>query len=328
VKRAAAPPLTARAEPLEGTRRKLPPVVIPVLLAIAIAAYLIGSHGSSTPPPVASLAVSGKETRIAAGSSVLLEYPAGWRTAGPAPTIPGLAVAHPLLLAPGGDSAHAGLLTGQLPAGQPSPLPASFLALLHAIPLAEVVGLENLQAYRYSNITGYQRALDIYVIPAVGGSSTALICYAASGYAGYLQQCEQIVAKVALVSQTSDDLSPNAAYASQLSELIAGLEWERMRLRAQMPKQPTMLASLATTLAKRFAGAAVSVTALEPPVPASAAQAVLASALLRARAAYAAFATAAKEALSLSGPEARVNEAEAGVDAALENFALLGYTDS
>jgi hypothetical protein len=313
---------------LEGSRRKVPPVVIPVLLVIAIAAYLIGNRGSSANPTVASSAVSGKETRIAAGSSVLLEYPAGWQTAGPAPTIPGLAVAHPLLLAPGGNSTHAGLLGGQLPAGQPSPLPASFLALLHAVPLAEVVSLENLQAYRYSNITGYQRALDIYVIPAAGGSWTALICYAASGYAGYLQQCEQIVAKVTRVSQTSDDVSPNAAYASQLSELIAGLEWERTRLRAQMPKQPTMLASLATMLAKRFAGTAVSVTALEPPVPASAAQAVLASALLRARAAYTALATAADGARALGGAEARVNEAEAGVDAALENFALLGYTNS
>jgi hypothetical protein len=313
---------------LEGSRSKVPPVVIPVLLVIAIAAYLIGDRGSSTPPPVASLAMSGKETRIDVGSSVRLEAPAGWRTAGPAPAIPGLAVAHPLLLAPDGNSAHAGLLGGQLPAGQPSPLPASFLALLHGIPSAEVVSLENLQAYRYSNIAGYQRALDIYVIPAAGGSSTALICYAASGYAGYLQQCEQIVAKVTLVRQTSYGLTPDAAYASQLSELIANLEWERMRLRAQMPKRPTMLASLATTLANRFAGTAASVTALEPPAPASAAQAVLAGALLRARAAYAAFATAAKEALSLTGPEARVDKAEAGVDAALENFALLGYTNS
>lgn len=306
----------------------MPPVVIPVLLVIAIAAYLIGNHGSSTPPPVAPLAVSGKETRIASGSSVVLEYPAAWRTAGSAPAIPGLSIAHPLLLAPGGNSAHAGLLSGQLPVGQPSPLPASLLALLHTVPRTEVVSLENLQAYRYSNISGYQRALDIYVIPAVGGSWTALICYATSGYAGYLQQCEQIVAKVTLVSQTSYGLNPNAAYASQLSELIAALERERMRLRAQMPKQPTMLASLATTLASRFAGTAASVTALEPPVPASAAQAVLASALLRARAAYTALAIAADEADALGGPEAQVNEAEASVDAALENFALLGYTNS
>jgi hypothetical protein len=313
---------------LEGSRRKVPPVVIPVLLVVAIAAYLIGNHGSSTPPPVAPLAASGKETRIASGSNVLLEYPAGWQTAGSAPAIPGLSVTHPLVLAPGGNSVHAGLLAGQLPVGQPSPLPASFLALLHTVPRAEVVSLENLQSYRYSNITGYQRALDIYVIPAVGESSTAMVCYAANGYTGYLRQCEQIVAKVTLVSQTSYGLTPNAAYASQLSGLIAALESERVRLRAQMPKQPTALASLATTLADRFASTAASVTALEPPIPASAAQAALAGALLRARAAYAALASAAEEALALSGPEAQVNEAEAGVDAALENFTLLGYTNS
>jgi hypothetical protein len=312
---------------MESSRRILPRVVIPVLLVVALAGYLIGNHRSSAPPAAAPVAVSGQATRTASGQSVLLEYPAEWRTTAPF-TLPGLSVAHPLLLAPSGDSARAGLLSGQLPAGEPSPLPASFLALLRTAPRAEVVSLENLQAYRYSNITGYQRVLDVYVIPTLGESATALICYAANGYASYLQQCEQIVEKVTLVNQSSYSLSPNAAYASALSGLIAALETERVRLRAQMPKQPSAVASLATTLADRFAGTAASVAALEPPLPVSAAQAALASSLLRARDAYSSLAGAAEGGLGLTDAGARVNAAEAGVDTALENFALLGYTTS
>lgn len=179
----------------------MPPVVIPVLLVVAIAAYLIGSHGSSAPSsPTGSGAPAG-ETRIASGSNILLEYPSGWQTSAAAPALAGLPIQHPLLLAPGGHASQAGLLSGQLPAGQPSPLPASFVDLLHVVPRTEVVSLGNGEAYRYSAITGYRRTLDVYVVPAVGANPTALVCYAASGYSRYLEQCDQIVAKATVVTQ-------------------------------------------------------------------------------------------------------------------------------
>ncbi len=302
-------------------------MVVPVLVLVAIGGYLIGIHRASGTPATASSGAAAQETRIASGSSVLLEYPAGWEPASTPPTIPGLSIAKPLLLAPGGDAAHAGLISGQLPPGGSSPLPAALLALVRGVPHTEVVTLDNLQAYSYSGLSGYDRTLDVYVIPTVGQSPTALVCYAANGFSSSLQQCEQIVAKVTLVGATSYDLSPNAAYATQLSGLLTGLERERLTLRRQMHAQQGAVGALATTLAARFAAAAASVTALEPPQAAIAAQAALATALLGARDAYTALAAAA----AAEGPagyaaaERRIDEAEAGVNAALESFALLGY---
>ncbi|MGO9322790.1 MAG: hypothetical protein ACLQBY_18585 [Solirubrobacteraceae bacterium] len=304
----------------------MPPVVIPVLAVVAIVGYLLGSHRASAPSASAPSTAAAPETQIASGSSVLLEYPAGWRPTRATPAIPGLSIAHPLLLAPGGNSTHAGLLSGQLPASASSLLPASFLALVHGIPRTEILNLTNLQAYRYSGLNGYDRTLDVYVIPAVGSSPTALVCYASTGFSRYLQQCEQIVARVALVGQqTSNELSPDAAYAAQLSALITGLDGERSKARREMHLAPADVGALAATLAHRFASAATSVAALEPPQPASAAQVALARSLVAARDAYTALAATGEEPAGYAEAERRVNEAEAGVDSALESFALLGY---
>jgi hypothetical protein len=313
---------------MDSSRRPVPPVVIPVLLVIAIVAYLIGSHRSSSPSPPSGSGAPAGATRIASGSSVLLEYPAGWQTATAAPALPGLPIAHPLLLAPGGHASQAGLLSGQLPAGQPSPLPASFVALIHDVPHTEVVNLDNGDAYRYSGITDYQRTLDIYVVPAVGASATALVCYAASGHSSYLQQCEQIASKATLVTPSSYSLSPDATYANQLSGLISALDKERVAMRAQMRAQPEMVAALATRLAARFADTAAAVAGLEPPLPTSAAQATLASSLQGARDAYTALAVAASEPVGYASAEPQVDAAETTVDTALENYALLGYNHS
>ena len=310
---------------MDSSRRIVPPVVIPVLLVVAIVAYLIGSHRSSSPSPPSGSGASAGATRIASGSSVLLEYPAGWQTAAVAPTFPGLPIAHPLLLAPGGHASQAGLLSGQLPAGQPAPLPQSFVALIHDVPHAEVVSLGNGEAYRYSGITGYQRTLDVYVVPTVGASPTALVCYAASGYSSDLQQCAQIVAKATVVAQSTYPLSPDATYAGQLSSLISSLEKERVALRAQMRANPEMVATLGTRLAARFADTAAAVAGLEAPLSASSAQATLASSLQHARDAYTALVVAASEPVGYASAEPQVNAAETTVDAALENYALLGY---
>ncbi len=135
------------------------------------------------------------------------------------------------------------------------------------------------------------------------------------------------MAKVTLVGQTSYDLSPNATYAGQLGGLIGGLDRERLTLRREMRVQPSEVSALATALADRFASAAASLAALEPPLAASAAQAALASSLIGARDAYTALAAAAagEGPVGYGDAERQVDEAEAGVDAALESFALLGY---
>jgi hypothetical protein len=299
--------------------------VIPVFVVVAIAGYLLGIHRSSAP----SVPVASGAQRVASGSSVLLEYPASWEPASPPPALPGITFTTPLLLAPGGKAAQAGLLSGQLPAGAPSPLPMSFLALLHVVPHVEVVNLAHLQAYRFSGLSGYERTLDIYVIPTVGGTPTALVCYAQSASTRYMNQCEQIVASVTLVGQTTYNLSPSAAYASQVVAVIKTLDEQRATLRHEIHASTAFsgVGPLASTLADRFESAAKSLTALEAPQAASAAQAALVTAMTRAHAAYAALSRAAssEEVASYNAAAAQISTAETGVDSALENYALLGY---
>jgi hypothetical protein len=311
--------------------RRLPAVVIPLLVLVATAGYLIGIHRASAPSVSASSpASSGQAPLIASGANVLIAYPPSWRPASSPPPIPGLVVTSPLLLAPAGNAANAGLLSGQMPASETTPLPASFLALVHGIPPAEVVSLVNVQAYRYRNLTGYARTLDLYVIPTVGGSPAVLVCYAAAGYSKYLNQCGQIVSNVTLVGQSSYDLTPSASYAGQLAPLITKLDAERVKLRHEITQRATLSAvtPLAVSLAERFARVAASLSALEAPQAASGAQATLANAMVNARNAYTALAeaTKAEDLESYDAAKRKVEEAEAAVNKALEGFALLGYS--
>lgn len=295
-----------------------------MLVAVAIFGYLAGHRHVP--------AASGETARMASGASTLLEYPSSWQQVAATVPIPGMSIAHPLLLAPGGDSAHAGLLSGQLAGGGPSPLPARFLALMRGIPHVEVVDLLDGQAYRYSRLglPGYDRILDLYVIPSVEESSTVLACYAAKAFAAYLPQCEQIVAKLTLIGQSStSELTPETTYAHRLSALIEGLNRERLTLRRQMHLDAASVAvrNLATMLAARFAGVATSLSVLESPLVAGPAQAALAGSILRARDAYAAIAAAAvaKNPARVATARGRVYEAETSINEALESLALLGY---
>ncbi|MGA8365309.1 MAG: hypothetical protein WB709_12430 [Solirubrobacteraceae bacterium] len=302
-----------------------------VLLAVAIFGYLAGYHRA----PVVPAAVHRETTRTVSGASVLLEYPAGWQPSTAIPAIPGLPLAHPLSLVPGGDTTRAGLLSGQLPGGEPGPLPGRFLALLRGIPHTEVVNLIDGQAYRYSRLSlpGYDRAFDLYVILYAGKSPTALACYAAKASSEYLSQCEQIVAGLMPLGQSSTyDLTPDTGYASRLGTLIEGLNEQRLTLRREMRAHasPAAVGRFAATLADRFTAAAGSLATLEPPPVVGPTQTVLASSILRARDTYKTLA-AASTAENQAGYDAalkQVSAAETGVDTALEGFALLGYSQA
>lgn len=267
---------------------------------------------------------------------MLLEYPAGWQPAKAVATVPGLPISHPLLLAPGGNSARAGLLAGELPSGEPGSLPTRFLALLHGTPHTEVVNLIDGQAFRYSrvDVAGYDHALDVYVIPYAGRNPTALACYAPQATSStYLSQCEQIVAGLTPLGQSSTyDLTPDTGYAQRLGTLIEELNRERLTLRGDMHTHPAPAAvgRFAATLADRFAAAASSLALLEAPPVAGPMQAALANSILHARDTYRSLseASTAPEQADYSAALAQVNATEAGVNTALEGFALLGYSRS
>ena len=160
-----------------------------------------------------------------------------------------------------------------------------------------------------------------------GESPTALVCYASSGFSSYLRQCEQIVAKVTLVGQTSYDLSPDAAYAGQLGGLIGGLDRERLTLRREMRAaadrsgRPRDGSRRSVRQRGRVAGGART-TARGQCGPGRARE-------LADRGTRCIHGTRRRSRrrrpAGYGGAERQVDEAEAGVDAALESFALLGY---
>jgi hypothetical protein len=304
------------------TARQFRVFVAPPLVAAAIAGFLIGSHHGHAAPPEQAL--------LAHQANIALEYPSTWRPVGGAAPIPGLSIAHPLLLAPGGDATRAGLLSGQLAPGEPGPLPASFVALMPELPQTQVVNFLGVEAYRYRHVRlpAYDRLLDLYVIPSSTGPPSAIACYASQRSSSYLRGCEQIVATLTPVGRSGYDLSPSAPYSSRLGAVIGELDGERLILRRQMGalRTPGPVAGLATTLAGRFATAAAAIRALRPPAAAAAAQASLLGAIERAGESYRALAAAASgDAAGVAAAQAHVGSTEAGVDSALATFALLGY---
>ena len=309
---------------MQRATRSLTPFMIPVVLVVAILGYLAGHRHVA--------AASIEATRATTSAGIELKYPTSWRHARATTTIPGLSIAHPLVLVPSDRSAHAGLLSGQFPLGQTSPLPPQLLTLMSGAPNVQVVNLSGGQAYRYSGIglRGYDGTLDLYVIPNPGESPKVLACYAAKGSSAYLSQCEQIVETFTPEGHTATyDLTPNAAYARSVDGLIVRLNADRLALRRQMTSSasPATVSGLATTLADHFASVVASLSVLEPPLVTGSAQATLAASIVRARDAYRSLATATATpgAVGYDAARAQVESAEAGVDRALEGFALLGY---
>jgi hypothetical protein len=304
--------------------RRVPLGVLPVLVAVAILGYVAGHSRSQ--------GVSTEKLRTASAANVVLDYPSTWRHASGDTGVPGLPIAHSIALAPDGNAAHAGLLVGALPRGELGPLPGRFIASMRALPETEVVNLQEVQAYRYANLSvpGFDRMLTLFVIPNPHGDPTALACFASASFRAYMRTCEKIVATLTLVGQSqSYDLTPEPNYARRISTSIATLNRLRLTVRRELRPQaaPATVQVLATRLARGFASAGASVSKLEPTFAAGQVQSVLSSSIMQARDAYIALAAAAagESASEYIAARKRVYEAESNVNWALENFALLGY---
>jgi len=303
--------------------RTVPLIVASLVAAVAIFGYLAG-HRRSHP-------VRPETTLTASVGSVLLDYPSSWKSTA-APSIPGLPFSHAEALAPVGDTSHVGLIAGELPGGEPGALPRSFVSQLRALPDTAVVDLLGNQAYRYTqlDVPGFNHELILYTIPNPGGEATALACYGSTGFADDIRTCQHVVATLTLVGQSqSYELTPNPDYARRLTGTIQALDQQRLPLRREIgtPVTSATVQRASARLSAVFATAAESLSTLEPYPSAGRAQAQLAGALLKARDAYAAFAAVAAQRApaALAAARTQVYEAEASVDGALQDFALLGY---
>ena len=318
-------------------QRRLLLNAIPVLLAVALLGYLVGVASAPSTSSSGRALVGAQTARMLAISSpAVLAYPAasGWQATARAPQIPGLSLTQPLLLAPGGATAPTGLIAGKLTEGGPSPLPARFLARLAQAPTGEVVDLRNSQAYRYQHVSaqGFHHSLTLYAIPNSTGT-TLLVCYAPAVVRSTSEMgtCEQIAAKLTLQveAQSYELLTPDAGYARLIAAAIGRVDDMRRTLRPAMRPSvsPANLATLATRLAAGLAGAAESLSTLQPPPVAGWAHTALSTALWRTRDAYSALAAAVHAGMAARYAAARalVDKTEANLSSALRSFALIGY---
>ncbi len=310
----------------------VPLVAVPLLVAVAGFGYLAGNYRVVQ----SSAAAFGGQTQYATIANAQFEYPSSWRQSAAvgavAGALPGLPISGEVVLAPGGDPSQAGLIAGELPGREPSPLPARFVSTLSALPHTEVLNAPGGQAYRYTrlSIPGYSMTLELFAIPGQAtANTTVLACYATASAAAELPQCAQIVSKFSLLGPTEYDLTPDAGYARTLTAVLGLLERERRVMRGQLAHEPTPKAAsvLASSLAERFSTAAGALHEVEAPAIAVTAATTFTAAALRARDAYLGLAAAVRQESNPRYETAlgEIQKAEAGVDRALESFALLGY---
>ena len=325
--------MTARAEPWRSRVSQDKQIVaVLLLLTVAIVAYLDG-HGRSSSAPV-------ERSREASNAVTVVNYDAasGWLRASQAPSIPGLAVAQPLVLGPGGDGARAGLVVGKLLGSEFGPVPPQLLAQLRQPPDAEVVDLLNTQAYRYSglSITSSGMTLTLYTIPTSTTSTTAIVCYAQAGSSRDLQSCERLVGSLTIATgspqvevRTYQSLTPQLAFGRRIGAVAARAEALLGTLRPELRHGAARGASAAVAdrLAGGLAGAAGSLAAVSPPPAAALAQGSLSELLGRARDAYFALATSLHngDESEYAAAVTQIYAAEASLSAALKNFGLLAY---
>ena len=311
---------------MDAPARVVHPLLVIALVLAAVFGYLAGSHRVSADAG----SQPGGPAQVATAAGLLLEYPVGWEHPATQKSIPGLTLTEAVTLSPHG-AAASGLLAGMLPADEPAPLPASFLARLSSPPHAEVVSLVSTQAYRYSSISlpGYQGVFDLYAIPAAGAGTRLMACFAPQRRTAAGEQCERIVANVTLTGTAALTLTPSAAYAGALAPTISTLDSARAKARADLGKSASASSVVgpARSLAAGYTSAASAVSALEAPAPAAAAQVALSQSLSGASKTYAELAGAAEAEDVAAYDEARtkVGSAEENVDTALANLTLLGY---
>lgn len=307
-------------------------VAILVLVAVAIVGFAVGRGSASDPSP--------EVTHEAANAATVVNYApgSGWRVASGAPTFPGLSISHPLVLAPGGDASHAGLVVGQLLGSGPGPLPAELLERLHESPATDVVDLLNTQAYRYAQLklAGSDRALTLFTIPGSMTATTAVLCYASSASSSDMHACEHLAGSLAIATgqprvevRTFEPLTPKAAYGARIRAAVARvnslLSTIRPELRAGDTRAGT--ARVAGRLAEGLAAASESLAGISPPSAAAEVHEAISASLTRAHDAYAALSAAAEngDAGAYATARSQVYSAEAGLSRAVKDLTLLGY---
>jgi hypothetical protein len=216
-------------------------------------------------------------------------------------------------------------------------LPTAFLSSIgqsaSSTPRRTAVRLpaQNLQAWRYRNLTpvGAARQVTVYTVPTSAGVATVVCAAPPARAAGFGAQCDAIAGTLQLRRGTAYPIGPSNAYATSLNGTIGGLQQATQSGEQTLQASTTLSgqAAAAQSLATSYDSAAAQLSALKLSPADSATNTQLVGALKGAASAYRAAARAATggNADAYRAASAAIPNATAKVNAALAAVAAAGY---
>jgi predicted Ser/Thr protein kinase len=321
----AAEPATVGAPP---ERRLSTGVVAGGLVALAVVLALVGFFVGHATGKSSSKASADSGT-LSAGKATIT-YPGDWEPTQSLPSIPGVTAANAKAVAPKG-STSAGLAVGSVAQNWPTFLPKTLLSHITQADVDDrtVVRIGSLQAFRYANLhpTGFAGVMTLYAVPQPSAPTIAMSCYATSG--GIPSTCASIAAGVKVSGAKPYALTPSSEYVHTLNSSLASVNAARssglkkLNAAGSAKAQSQAAKSIASAYEKAAGSMQRSdVTAYVKPV-----NDPLVASLRSAGSAYTALASAAT-----AGSSARYNAAKSratrsakAVDAAVQQFRLIGF---
>lgn len=297
-------------------------VVAGLALVVAALVLLLGGGDSGTKPPA--------KPRTTGNADLTVRHPRSWRADTAAPLVLRRDLEKPFSLKPASPTT-AGLVAGMSRDTGVNLVPVGIdRRLTKRPPTRTPVRLGAYEGYRYTGIrlTGFRRALTLYVIPTTTGVAT-LFCYGPAGASTTLPACEQIVGTVVLRTGKTGPLGPDRALATTLAAAMKRLNEVRRTERRAIADATTASAipPHASAIATRYRKAAAEVHATDVTPEALPAQAAVRASFLAARTAYDQLASAAeKDASDLFTKRSRqVRLAEQAVNKTLTSLEQVGY---
>jgi len=245
LKRAAAEPARAPAEPRERRSRAFPIALgVVVILAVVAGVALSGGGGGGGG---GAAETSGVPVTAASAGALQLKVPEGYAEMASAPALPGLDLAESASYAPGGKDGGRAVTFGQADANNSTLLPGQFRKALGLgdgdVPerTAVELGPDGLQAYRYEGLepAGSSRRVTVYASPTSEGVATVACLAPPAQAAAFKAECESIADTLQIASGKPFPVGPDPGYAKVLSATFGRLDRQVARGRKALARDKT-----------------------------------------------------------------------------------------
>jgi hypothetical protein len=255
-----------------GSSRRLPARVRPAagLLAVGVAVVFaglvvrVGDRGEDAEQPRT-------ETQRAPLSEgpVAVHVPPGWSVSRRVPSLPGIALPDPVVLAD--RRSKVDVVVETLPATSTTLLPAGFVAgLRQDLPMPTTVRMgRRLQGFHYAGLVHPRvgRLLDLYVAPTTMGNVT--VACLAEAVQSLLDGCWSVVSRLAVARGRPLPADGTAAFREVLAARVAALDAAEARARRALKAgtTPAGQARAFAPLGEAYRDAAAAAAPVAPPSP-------------------------------------------------------------